>query len=76
MPLTLSAGVASFPELHIKTAGELLLLADAALYQAKRQGRNRCLLDVGGGRLRDVRGAVLESTAEARPPAEVPKIFV
>ncbi|MEO8505279.1 MAG: GGDEF domain-containing protein [Acidobacteriota bacterium] len=76
VPLSLSAGVASFPELHIKTAGELLLLADAALYQAKRQGRNRCLLDLGGGRLRDVRGAVLESTAEARPPAEAPQIFV
>jgi len=76
VPLTLSAGVASFPELHIKAAGELLLLADAALYQAKRSGRNRCLLDLGGGRFRDVLGAVVAADAAERPPVEPPQIFV
>ena len=49
IPLTMSTGVAAFPELHIKTAGELQLLADEALYQAKAQGRNRCLLNLGRG---------------------------
>ncbi len=76
VPLTLSAGVASFPELHIKAAGELLLLADAALYQAKRSGRNRCLLDLGGGRFRDVLGAVVAADVADRPPVEPPQIFV
>src|SRR4029079_4681346 len=33
VPLTLSAGVASFPGLYIKTAAELLLFADEALYE-------------------------------------------
>jgi diguanylate cyclase (GGDEF)-like protein len=47
IPLTLSLGVAGFPELHIKTASELLLLADEALYEAKGRGRNQCLLNIG-----------------------------
>lgn len=49
IPLTMSNGVAAFPELHIKTASELQLLADEALYQAKESGRNRCLLNLGRG---------------------------
>ena len=44
VPLTMSAGVAAFPELHVKAASELLLLADAALYRAKEAGRNRVAL--------------------------------
>ena len=39
-PITLSLGVAVYPE-HGKTAQELLLAADMALYQAKADGRDR-----------------------------------
>jgi diguanylate cyclase (GGDEF)-like protein len=40
MEVTASVGVASFPE-HASTPDRLERLADAALYVAKRQGRNR-----------------------------------
>ncbi len=69
IPLALSAGVAAFPELHIKTASELLLLADEALCEAKRSGRNRCLLHLGQGAFGAVAGTDLgqreKSTQEA-----------
>ncbi|MFO0754300.1 MAG: diguanylate cyclase [Thermodesulfovibrionales bacterium] len=39
-PVTLSLGVAFFPQ-HGATAGELLRAADAALYRAKAEGRDR-----------------------------------
>jgi diguanylate cyclase (GGDEF)-like protein len=74
VPLTLSAGVACFPELHIKTAAELILFADEALYEAKRGGRNRCLLDLGQGRYLDVDG-VVHASEEMPPAVEPPRIF-
>jgi diguanylate cyclase (GGDEF)-like protein len=74
VPLHLSAGVASFPELYVKTAAELILFADEALYEAKRQGRNRVLLDLGQGRYSGHDGAVT-SPAEATPAQEPPRIF-
>ena len=74
VPLRVSCGVAAYPELHVKTATELVLLADGALYEAKRQGRNRCLLDQGGGTYRTPEGAVVESEEPPTRP-EPPRIF-
>lgn len=74
IPLTLSSGVAAFPELYVAQAEELLVLADEALYEAKDRGRNRCLLLVGPGRFRTVDGN--ELTREGNPvQQELPTIF-
>jgi diguanylate cyclase (GGDEF)-like protein len=73
--LTMSAGVASFPDLYIKSAAELILFADEALYEAKRRGRNRCLLDVGQGKYLDVAGQVLTTGETAAEAPEPPRIF-
>lgn len=74
IPLAMSAGVAAFPELHVKTAGELQLLADEALYQAKEQGRNRCLLNLGRNRY-----LTIEEGPDTEPPGlgdtKAPRIF-
>jgi len=41
--VTVSAGIAGFPQ-HARTRHALILSADAALYQSKQRGRNRCLI--------------------------------
>ena len=41
LPVTASLGVASFPHQLISKSSDLITLADAALYDAKRSGRNR-----------------------------------
>jgi len=57
VPVTVSVGVAGFPD-HANTLERLERLADAALYVAKRQGRNRVeLASVEAGT--DLPGAVL-----------------
>ena len=42
--ITLSMGIATFP-MHGKTAKELLRAADAALYRAKAEGRDRVVVE-------------------------------
>ena len=42
--VTITIGVASYPEADVKTPEALLKLADAALYEGKRLGRNRVIL--------------------------------
>ncbi len=74
IPLTMSAGIASYPGVLAKTAAELILFADEALYEAKRRGRNRVLLDVGQGRYQDVEGNVFQSD-EIQKTSEPPRIF-
>jgi diguanylate cyclase (GGDEF)-like protein len=71
VPVTVSVGVAGFPG-HASTLERLDRLADAALYVAKRQGRNRVELasadavDAG----HDLPGAVLpEATVNGSGPA-------
>jgi diguanylate cyclase (GGDEF)-like protein len=44
MPITISIGVAGYPEAPIETVTQLIAAADQALYEAKRAGRNRVLL--------------------------------
>jgi diguanylate cyclase (GGDEF)-like protein len=75
LALTVSAGVAAFPELHVKTPSELLLLADGALYEAKNRGRNRCLLDLGRARYRGPDGEAVTSDEAAAEPPPPPRIF-
>jgi diguanylate cyclase (GGDEF)-like protein len=46
--VTISIGIAAFPE-HGDTPEDLIAAADAALYQAKKEGRDRVLRAVAGG---------------------------
>jgi diguanylate cyclase (GGDEF)-like protein len=48
MPITISVGVAAYPDLPMESSEQLIAAADEALYQAKRTGRNRVLLKHGG----------------------------
>ena len=74
VPLRISAGVAAFPELAVKSPEDLLKLADDALYEAKRQGRDRCLLNVGGNRFKDVEGNYTDDD-DPQQKIEVPTLF-
>lgn len=72
--LKVSAGVAAFPELHVKLANELLELADEALYKAKKLGRNRCLLARGGDRFETPNGEIIGETEKPVQPS-IPTLF-
>jgi diguanylate cyclase (GGDEF)-like protein len=74
VPLSLSAGVVCFPEVSCRAPEELLELADNALYEAKRLGRNCCLLHLGRGRFVDGKGRPVE-TDEAAERQQAPTIF-
>jgi two-component system cell cycle response regulator len=43
LPVTVSLGVASLPHPRLAKPGDLITLADGALYDAKRSGRNRVI---------------------------------
>ena len=73
LALSMSFGVAAFPELSVRSPEELLELADGALYTAKKLGRNLVLLDLGGGRMRTGAGGTVE-VAEP-PPVRAPVFF-
>ncbi|MEM1250003.1 MAG: GGDEF domain-containing protein [Acidobacteriota bacterium] len=68
LELTISAGVAGFPELLVADGPELLQLADEALYAAKENGRNRVLQALGRGRFRSPTGEVLGAERPLDPP--------
>lgn len=74
VPLRLSAGVAAYPELQVKEGKDLLVLADEALIQAKKRGRNRSLLNLGRNRYKSPRGKILGDD-EAAPEAQAPTLF-
>lgn len=72
--LRLSVGVAAYPELHVKAGKELLVLADEALIEAKKQGRNRSLLNLGRRRYRSADGKLMDNEEAASEP-EAPTLF-
>ncbi len=71
VPLTISIGAASFPQVVVADGSELLEVADEALYAAKAMGRNQALLFVGRGLYQSVDGRVHGDHPE---PIEVPRL--
>jgi diguanylate cyclase (GGDEF)-like protein len=73
--LTASLGVACFPETYVESGPDLVPLADSALYEAKRRGRNRSLLAIGQGRFKNTHGRSLKGAMKAEK-LEAPRLFV
>jgi len=46
IPVTVSIGVAAFPDARVRSAGDLIVVADETMYEAKRSGRNRVCVRV------------------------------
>jgi len=46
IPVTVSIGVAAFPDARVRSAGDLIVVADETMYEAKRSGRNRVCVQV------------------------------
>jgi diguanylate cyclase (GGDEF)-like protein len=72
--LRLSAGVAAFPELQVREGKDLLVLADEALIEAKKRGRNRSLLNLGRSRYRQADGKSV-GPGEEQPELKAPTLF-
>jgi diguanylate cyclase (GGDEF)-like protein len=60
--VTISAGIATFPEAGSSNLAELLRVADDALYRAKQNGRNR--VEMPAGAIADVDKAADRAAAE------------
>ena len=73
--VTASFGVASFPETYVQSGAELVPLADAALYEAKRRGRNRTVRALGQGRFKNHQGRRIKGHTKAEE-IEAPRLFV
>jgi diguanylate cyclase (GGDEF)-like protein len=65
--LTVSIGVASYPDSRITSDQDLIETADRALYNAKRNGRNQVILFSGGEAL-PIRSAAHPTTAAPTRP--------
>jgi diguanylate cyclase (GGDEF)-like protein len=71
VPVTVSVGVAGFPD-HASTLERLEQLADAALYVAKLQGRNRVeVASASADAGRELPGPVLPQPRNGSSPAPV-----
>ncbi len=73
LELSVSVGVAAYPELAVRRAEDLLEIADQCLLEAKRLGRNLCLLALGAGRRLTGSGQELETEGSSERP--VPRFF-
>jgi diguanylate cyclase (GGDEF)-like protein len=56
LSLTISLGISSFPDHHPESKEELVAMADQALYDAKRGGRNQVCVFRGETRLKAAKG--------------------